>query len=199
MDDWHGLSETEYTPSESVPQRSQPSHVRSWLKDIIQIILIVALVRVGMDTFLPRYVVDGASMQPNFYTDERVIVDRVSMLFSGPSRGDVIVLDSPHDGDLLLKRVIGLPGETVSIENGHVYINGDVLDEDYITDFCTYRSCSGVWELGSDEYFVLGDNRSHSLDSHSFGPVLRDSIRGIVRVRYWPPTEVDILIAPDYD
>jgi signal peptidase I len=195
MDDWHDFPQEEYVTVEAAPQRSQ---VGLWLKDIIQIILLVALVRIGMDTFLPRYVVDGASMQPNFHTDERVIVDRVTMLFSGPSRGDVIVLDSPQSDELLLKRVIGLPGETVAIEDGRVYIDGTRLDEDYIADFCTYRSCNGVWELGSDQYFVLGDNRSHSLDSHSFGPVMRDAIRGIVRVRYWPPAEVDILSAPDY-
>lgn len=198
MDDWDVLPEIdwEYTTAEKTPPRSQGS---SWLKEMIQIILIVAVVRVGMDIVLPRYVVDGASMQPNFFTNERLIVDRVTMLFSGPSRGDVVVLDSPRGDDLLLKRVIGLPGETVTIEGGYVYIDGERIEEGYIAEFCTYQACNGTWELGNNEYFVLGDNRSHSLDSHSFGPVTRSAIEGIARVRYWPPAEIDILAAPDYD
>jgi signal peptidase I len=172
---------------------------KSWLKEIIQIILIVALVRIGMDTFLPRYVVDGASMQPNFATSQRVIVDRVTMLLSGPERGDVVVLDSPESkSELLIKRVIGLPNETIAIQDGRVYVNGNMLNEPYVLDYCTYRSCNGEWRLGPNEYFVLGDNRSHSLDSHAFGPVSRSSIIGIVRVRYWPPDKAEIVSAPTY-
>jgi signal peptidase I len=152
-----------------------------------------------MDTFLPRYVVDGASMQPNFHTSERVIVDRITMLVAGPSRGDVVVLDSPKDQDeLLIKRVIALPNETITIRDGRVYINGELLNEDYISDYCDYSSCNGEWHLGSDEFFVLGDNRSHSLDSHSFGPVPRSSIVGIARVRYWPLNEAEVISAPEY-
>ncbi|MBI5957493.1 MAG: signal peptidase I [Chloroflexi bacterium] len=176
---------------------SRPSG--SWIKEIIQLVLMVVLVRVGMDTFLPRYVVDGASMQPNFHTSERVIVDRVTMLFGGPSRGDVVVLDSPTTPDeLLIKRVVGLPNERIVIQGGRVYINGELLDESYVLNYCTSRSCDGEWQLGSDEFFVLGDNRSHSLDSHSFGPVSRATIKGVARLRYWPLYDVGVLSSPDY-
>lgn len=170
-----------------------------WFKELIQLVLIVVVMRVGMDVFLPRYVVDGASMEPNFHTDERVIVDRITMLMGGPSRGDVIVLDSPTTSDeLLIKRVIGLPGEHIVIQGGRVYVNGVPLDESYVTEFCTYPSCEGNWQLADDQYFVLGDNRMHSLDSHSFGPVAASSVQGIARVRYWPLTQADILLAPEY-
>jgi signal peptidase I len=190
VDDW-ALSTDEPAP----PPKKSPS----LLREIIQLVLIVALVRIGMDAFLPRYIVDGASMQPNFHTSERVVVDRLSMVLSGPSRGNIVVLESPRsDDDLLIKRVIGLPGEYVVIHNGRVYIDGTLLEESYVDEFCTYRSCEGEWTLGPDEYFVLGDNRNHSLDSHSFGPVKEDAILGIARFRYWPPTDVDILSAPDY-
>ncbi len=179
------------------PRRSWP--VRQWVKEALQMLLIVVLLRVGMDTLLPRYVVDGASMEPSFYTSERVIVDRITMLISGPSRGDVVVLDSPRKpDDLLIKRVIGLPGEHIMIREGRVYVNGVELDEDYVMEYCTIRSCEGEWELADDEYFVLGDNRNHSLDSHSFGPVKASSIVGIARIRYWPPTKADVLSAPEY-
>ena len=192
MDHW------QFSPETITPEPAHRARSFGWIKEIIQLVLIVVLVRVGMDTFLPRYVVDGASMEPNLHTSERLIVDRVSLVFGGPARGDVIVLDSPRDEDLLLKRVIGLPNETIVLDEGRVYVDGSLLEEAYVAEFCTYRSCSGHWTLGPDEYFVLGDNRSHSLDSHTFGPVTRDAIRGIVRVRYWPPAAVDVLSAPSY-
>lgn len=182
-----------------MPAATPPARSTSWLKEIIQLILIVVIVRVGVDTFMPRYVVDGASMEPTFHTSERVIVDRLSMLLGGPSRGEVIVLESPQvDGELLIKRVIGLPNERVVINYGRVYINGTLLEEPYVDEFCTSMGCNGEWLLGPEEYFVLGDNRSHSYDSHSFGPVPASSIKGVARVRYWPPQDVDILSAPDY-
>jgi signal peptidase I len=188
MDEWYRSE-----PAERAGQGG------SWIKEIIQLILIVALVRIGMDTFLPRYVVDGASMEPNFHTSERVLVDRFTMLLAGPARGDVVVLDSPRvDDELLIKRVIGLPNETITIRDGRVYVNGILLDEPYVLGYCNFGSCNGEWHLGPDEYFVLGDNRSHSLDSHSFGPVSRSSMIGIARLRYWPLNEADILSAPDY-
>ncbi|HML22631.1 MAG TPA: signal peptidase I [Aggregatilinea sp.] len=191
---------TEIPPQEPAPDLKRPPlPIGQWLKEAVQLVLIVVLVRVGMDTFLPRYVVDGASMEPTFYTSDRVIVDRLTMLLSGPARGDVIVLDSPRTRDeLLIKRVIGLPGEHIVIREGRVYVDGVELEESYVKEYCTYSSCDGEWQLASDEYFVLGDNRSHSLDSHSFGPVKASTIVGIARVRYWPPTKADVLSAPDY-
>lgn len=176
----------------------EASRLRLALREVIQLVLVVVLVRLAMDTLLPRYVVDGASMEPTFFTDERVIVDRLSMLLGGPARGDIVVLDSPRQDELLIKRVIGLPGETLTVRAGRVYVNGELLEEPYVLEFCTYPSCDGTWELGPDEYFVLGDNRSHSLDSHTFGPVPRSAIKGIARLRYWPPDEVQIITAPHY-
>ena len=181
-----------------VPATREPSRLKIAAREIIQLVLVVLLVRLAMDTLLPRYVVDGASMEPTFSTNERVIVDRLSLLLNGPARGDVVVLDSPRQDELLIKRVIGLPGETVTLRGGRVYINGALLEEPYVQEFCTYPSCDGTWELGPDEYFVLGDNRSHSLDSHTFGPVPRSAIKGIARLRYWPPDEVQIITAPHY-
>jgi signal peptidase I len=195
MDDWYTLEDHNDTSRPA----DRPNQGLGWLKELIQLVLIVVLVRVVADTFLPRYVVDGASMEPNLHTSERVIVDRVTMLLSGPSRGDIVVLDSPESSsDLLIKRVIGLPNEQLVIRGGRVYVNGKLLQESYVSDFCTIRSCDGEWQLGPDEYFVLGDNRSHSLDSHSFGPVHRSAIKGIARVRYWPPEDVGLLSAPQY-
>jgi len=196
MDTWTPLPQT---PDHEPAGRPSRGRATRFLKDVIQLVLLVVLLRVGMDTLVPRYVVDGASMEPSFHTAERVIVDRFTMLVSGASRGDVVVLDSPTTADdLLIKRVIGLPNEQIALREGRVFINGVLLDEPYITEFCTSRACNGEWQLGPDEYFVLGDNRNHSLDSHNFGPVPESSIVGIARVRYWPPTQADLLSAPDY-
>lgn len=193
------VMQDDYIPESQQDIEKEERQSWGWFKELIQLALIVVFMRVGMDTFLPRYVVDGASMEPTFHTSERVIVDRVTMLLSGPSRGDVIVLDSPNMPDeLLIKRVIGLPNEFIRIDDGRVYINDVLLDEPYVMEYCSYRSCNGEWQLGPDEYFVLGDNRNHSLDSHSFGPVNVSTIKGIARVRYWPFTDADLLSAPDY-
>lgn len=194
-DDWYSYHADYDEYEETDPPDHRPV---SWLKEIIQLVLMVVVLRVGMDIVMPRYIVDGASMEPNFHTSERVIVDRLTMVLSGPARGDVIVLDSPRADDLLIKRVIGLPNETVTISQGRVYINGALLDEPYVTGFCTSRTCDGEWVLGPDQYFVLGDNRQHSYDSHSFGPVQKSAIVGIARVRYWPLNDANVLTAPDY-
>jgi signal peptidase I len=189
----------EYLPEDDDVREERKNRLAPLLKELIQTILLIALLRVGMDTFLPRYVVDGASMQPNFHTSERVIVDRLSWALSGAARGDVIVLKSPTTpGELLIKRVIGLPNEHVRIVDGRVYIDGQLLNEPYVMEYCSYQSCNGEWQLGPDEYFVLGDNRNHSLDSHSFGPIPASSVKGIARVRYWPLRDIDLLEAPDY-
>jgi signal peptidase I len=199
MENWPASEVQPQETAQYTDLEEKPVHMTSWLKELIQLVLIVVLVRVAMDTFLPRYVVDGASMEPNFHTSERVIVDRISMLVSGPSRGDVIVLDSPTTPDeLLIKRVIGLPNETIVIRSGRVFVDGTELDEPYVLSYCTSRSCDGEWQLGSDEYFVLGDNRSRSLDSHSFGPVKRSTIKGIARVSYWPLYDMGLIDKPDY-
>jgi signal peptidase I len=199
MENWPASEVQPQETAQYADLEEKPVHMTSWLKELIQLVLIVVLVRVAMDTFLPRYVVDGASMEPNFHTSERVIVDRISMLVSGPSRGDVIVLDSPTTPDeLLIKRVIGLPNETIVIRSGRVFVDGTELDEPYVLSYCTSRSCDGEWQLGSDEYFVLGDNRSRSLDSHSFGPVKRSTIKGIARVSYWPLYDMGLIDKPDY-
>ena len=89
------------------------------------------------------------------------------------------------------------PGETVQIREGRVYVNGAKLDEAYIAEFCR-AGCDGTWTLKNDEYFVLGDNRPNSFDSHSFGPIARSLIVGEAWIRYWPPQDVGVIQRPAY-
>lgn len=144
-----------------------------------------------------RFIVDGPSMEPNFATGQFVLVSRVNYLIGEPQRGDVVVFKYPNDPrEDYIKRVIGTPGDTVEIRDMLVYVNGAQLDEPYINEPCTPSSCRDQsWELGADEYFVMGDNRNHSSDSRAFGTVQRDLLIGEALIRYWPPQDWGIIRA----
>ncbi|MHB8752921.1 MAG: signal peptidase I [Aggregatilineales bacterium] len=100
--------------------------------------------------------------------------------------------------DDLIKRVIGLPGDTVQIKAGHASINGTPLDEPYTADQFCDRNCDGTWQLSPNQYFVLGDNRNNSSDSRVFGPIDRSLIVGKAWVRYWPLPDVSVIPRPSY-
>lgn len=142
-----------------------------------------------------RFVVEGISMQPNFYAGQYLIVSRVHYLLQDPQRGDIIVFQYPNDPEQdYIKRVIGVPGDTVEIRDLLVYVNGEPLDEPYINEPCIPVDCPNqTWELGMDEFFMMGDNRNHSTDSRKFGPVKRHFIIGRAFIRYWTPQDWGIL------
>ena len=127
-------------------------------------------------------------MEPNFYDGQRVLVNKIVYNFHEPERGDVIILHPPppYDPDAtpFIKRIIGLPGETIEVKDGEVYINGSKLYEPYIEaapDYAIKR------EIPANEYFVLGDNRNNSNDSHGGWTVPRQNIIGKVWLSIWPP------------
>jgi signal peptidase I len=153
-------------------------------REVMQVTAIAFVMYLGLNVAIPRYEVEGHSMEPNFHSAERVVVSTVHYQLLDPQRGDVVVFER---GKNLIKRVIGLPGETVRLREGQVFINGQLLQEAYIDRYCTLGTCRDTeWELGPEEYFVLGDNRVNSHDSHNFGPIHRDQIIGRVVLRYWP-------------
>lgn len=120
---------------------------------------------------------------------QRLIISRVHYMLANPQRGDIVVFNSPEadsDDPSLIKRVIGLPGELVEIRDREVYINGVKLDEPYIKEPCTYSCRDRQWQLGDDEYFVMGDNRNVSNDSRKFGAIKHSAIIGEALFRYWP-------------
>jgi signal peptidase I len=160
-----------------------------WVKPLLKMLLIVLIVNL----FLPRYYVEGRSMEPNFHENDLLMTSTVEVLTDSLQRGEVVVLSSPVDGTMVLKRIIGMPGDTIEVRDGTVYINGVALDEPYINERPTY---SGEWTLGADEYFVLGDNRNHSYDSADYGPVQLNEIRGAVRLRYFPFTQFQVFTTP---
>ena len=169
--------------------------------EIIETLLLVISIYALLNLSTARFVVEGSSMEPNFHSDEFVIVSRLAYIIGDPERGDVIVFhfDEERKRDFI-KRIVGLPGETVEMREGRVYINGVLLDEPYIEDHCRPTLCSDeIWQLGEDDFFVLGDNRNSSQDSHDFGPIDREQIIGRAWVRYWPVEAWQIIPHHDYD
>jgi signal peptidase I len=128
-------------------------------------------------------------MYPNFDDNQVLYVSRLSYLFWPPEHQDIVVFHFPgNPQEDYIKRVIGVPGDRVSIRDAQVYVNDEPLVEPYLNEPCTVDRCQdNEWQLGADEYFMMGDNRNHSSDSRFFGPVRQSLIVGEVLVRYWPP------------
>lgn len=153
-------------------------------------ILIVILVAIGV-FFISRatvqsFVVLGSSMNPNLEDGQRIMVDKALYRIRDPHRGEVIVFQPPNGREVdFIKRVIGLPGDTVEIKDGLVFINGYAINEPYIKAQPTYTMAEK--EVPAGEYFVLGDNRNNSNDSHSWGTVPQDNIIGKAWLSFWPP------------
>jgi len=132
-------------------------------------------------------------MHPNFPDGEYLLTQKVSYYFSPPQRGDVVVFKPPiSEEDEFIKRIIGLPGEKIMVSNGKVYINGRLLNEPYL-DSTLYTFSSSALQEGLEytipdgEWIVMGDNRPHSSDSRSWGPITKKEISGKAWLIYWPP------------
>jgi len=151
---------------------------------ILIALAIFALLRLTVQS----YTVVMSSMEPNFHDGECIMVSKVCYRSSGPQRGEVIIFDPPFDSlHPFIKRVIGLPGETVEIKNGWVFIDGIPLEEEYIMAPPNYTM--PATEIPENEYFVLGDNRNSSNDSHNGWTVPRGNIIGRAWFTYWPPSK----------
>lgn len=139
------------------------------------------------------HIISGSSMEPSFDDTEFIITQKVSYYFHAPQRGDVIVFKWPPNPDFeYIKRIIGLPGDTLRLQGGKVLINGRILNEPYL-DPRTYTAGSSAFEaehdykIPADQYLVMGDNREKSSDSREWGLVPRKNFIGKVYFRYWPP------------
>lgn len=157
---------------------------------IIIIAIIIALLLVNFVIINSR--IPSGSMEPQIQVGDKLIGFRLSYAFSEPERGDVIIFKFPDDeSQTFIKRIIGLPGEIVEIKNGHVYVSGDELTEDYIKEpMKAYEDMTFV--VPADSYFVLGDNRNSSIDSRYWKNhfVHRDKILAKAIFRYWPPFQM---------
>ena len=160
---------------------------KSIVREFAETILITLLIYVLIRTFLfENYRVLGHSMDPTLEDDQFLVVNKLGYRLKDPERGDIIVFRDPRTDDRkLIKRVVGLPSEQVEIRNGQVAIEGHLLEEPYIASQSQYSQTPLM--IPEDEYFVLGDNRNNSSDSHNWGSLPRDKIVGEACVSYWPP------------
>jgi signal peptidase I len=156
------------------------------IRALIETVVPALLIAIAINLFLAQATqVQGQSMEPNLHTAQRLVVEKVTYHFHGPRREDIVVIDIPEAGpELLIKRVIGLPGDTISSQDGQVFINGEPLDEPYVTR-------PGGRDIPEQvvpplHIFVMGDNRQFSNDSRNFGPVPIDHVIGRAWFSYWP-------------
>ncbi len=170
--------------------RSSTFPILRWLvralREVAETVVPAVIIAMIINLFLAQATqVLGQSMEPNLHTAQRVVVEKVTYrLFHGPRRGDVVVIDLPGQSDMLIKRVVGLPGETIEVRGGEVYIEGQRLEEPWAVKLG--GSSYGPQTIPPLHVFVLGDNRGASNDSRNFGPVPIDSIVGRAWFSYWP-------------
>jgi len=176
-----------------------------YILEIIKVVLISLAIIVPVRYFLIQpFYVKGASMEPNFFDHEYLIIDEISYRFGEPSRGEIVVFKYPRDpSQYFIKRIIGLPNETIEIKDEKIIIynkdnsEGMPLDEEYLDEGVKTLG-NRVLSLGADEYFVLGDNRLASFDSRSFGSIKKRSIVGRVWFRGWPFDKIKVFETPEY-
>jgi signal peptidase I len=189
--------------------------------ELLQAVAVTSFVVLSVRSLVLNFRVEGISMQPTFESGQILLVNRaayfhvdwkpvaellptrlqgsIAYLFGGPQRGDVVVFNAPiQPGTDYIKRIIGLPGDRVAINNGNVFVNGAALNEPYIRVPANYQfpDGGGVAIVPSDSYFVLGDNRPESLDSHFGWFVPVDDLVGRAWLRYWPPDELGVVQSP---
>ncbi len=182
--------QTEAQPETQVPEQEK-IHWGRFALDIIETLVLAVVLFLGINAVSARVRVDGFSMIPTLQDGEFVLVSKLNYQFGKVERGDIIVFHFPMDPEQeLIKRVIGLPGDTIGVQNGKVSVNGQVLDEPYIAATPAY---SGEWQVPDDQLFVLGDNRNNSSDSHSWGFLPFEKVVGKAVVIYWPPPLWEII------
>lgn len=169
-----------------------PGGFRRFAKDVLEIVLISLILFVSINAVSARIRVESVSMQQTLYAGNFVVVNKMSYKFGQPNRGDIIVFRYPPDPsqDPYIKRVIGLPGESVKITDDRVYINGIRISEPYLS---VQTQHGGEWTVPQDALFVMGDNRNNSSDSRSWGVVPLENVIGKAALVYWPPQKWEVL------
>jgi signal peptidase I len=163
--------------------------VRTFLREILLTVILALAIFLLIHATIQSFVIVEHCMEPNFQEGERLLVNKLAYHFSEPERGDVIILHPPSDPKAIyIKRIIGLPGDTVEVKEGAVYINGIKLDEPYIKEPPAYTFHKKI--IPENEYFVLGDNRNNANDSHTGWTMPRQNIIGKAWLAFWPPEKL---------
>lgn len=161
---------------------------KSAAKSTFLFVLQVTILTLIIINFVGRVsVVHGSSMTPSLHNNNRVLVNLLTYKFNEPDRGEIIVFQCPIDPDRdYIKRIIGLPGETIEIKDGVVYINDEKIDEKYLKDVDVTDNQEKI-EIPPNHYYVMGDNRENSEDSRFWGPIKLKNIKGKAQLIFWPP------------
>jgi len=185
-------------PEAPASRPSWGSRFMGFLREVFYTLFLSFAFYLLLNTLTARIRVYGYSMVPTFRGGEWVLVNRMAYRFGRlPQRGDIVVFHPNNGGhEDYIKRVIGLPGDEILIQNGTIYINNRPLRESYVVERPRY---SGYWRVPEGHVFVLGDNRNHSTDSHSLGPVPIDQIIGRAVLIYWPPNRIRLLRTRVYE
>ncbi len=175
--------------------------------EVLQVVIIALAIVVPIRFFIFQpFIVKGASMEPSFHGGDYLIIDEITYRFREPERGEVVVFKYPLDtSQRFIKRIVGLPGEKVDVDKGRIIITSP-LGEKKLLDETLYISIplsemqleNASLTLGQNQYFVMGDNRTHSFDSRQWGAMDRKDIIGKVVFRAWPPLDVSYFNAPQY-
>lgn len=192
--------------SEATVTTPAPPKRSNWLRETLIVVVVALAAALLLRTFVVQtFYIPSGSMEPTLQIGDRILVDKLAYHLHGVDRGNIVVFRRPADEDCggppvadLVKRVIGLPGETISLGKGHVYIDGKLLNENWLpasVQGTTFPGPTGPaynltkpYVIPSNEYFVMGDNRSDSCDSRYWGPISKSLIVGKVDVRVWPIT-----------
>jgi signal peptidase I len=184
----------EATPQLEAPVKSRGS-VKTFFIELLQVLVLAAVLYFAIDAVVARVRVENISMEPTLMPGEFLLVNRLAYRMGEIQRGDVVIFHYPLDPkEDFIKRAIGLPGDSVRVENGQVFVNDIPLEEPYIAAPPDY---SGSWLVPVNTIFVLGDNRNRSLDSHAWGFVPFDLILGKALVVYWPFDRAKTITHPD--
>lgn len=177
--------------------KSLGGHFIEFFETIVVVGAIFALIYLFVAQF---HKVSGNSMVPTLQSGDFLITEKISYRFGSPKRGEIIVLKNPRDESQdFIKRIIAVPGDTIRIENGAIFVNGQLLDEPYLPPGTKTHAGSFLTEgttvrAGPNQYFAIGDNRDHSSDSRDWGHLTREEIVGKALFRYWPPKSMGSLV-----
>lgn len=171
------------------------------LRELLNSAFFIIAALIFSELALPRSSIDGPSMQPTLFAGQHLLISRISYLVADPQRGDIAVFDPPDAAnEMLIKRVIGVPGDHIEMKrvpvtvdgrettDSELYVNGELVEESYFINRPCRTICEGTWDLGPDEYLMMGDNRNQSNDSRNpnMGAIPRDHIVGKAIWRHWP-------------
>jgi signal peptidase I len=196
--------EPEVTPKKGYGIRRFAKRLFGALYDVVETLVIAGAIVIFVYLFVasPHEVI-GRSMEGNFWNGEYLLADKISYHFNNPELGDVVIFKQTETADYI-KRVIAVPGQSIEVRDGSFYINGKQLDESAYLESDVYTGGGSFLKEGEDytipegKYFVAGDNREHSSDSRTFGPIEKEQIKGRAVLIYWPFSHLDVVKRPSY-